>query len=257
MHRLRNHHAIVFLTLITAFAPRAGAVRSYAPVSSSDNFGVMLGLSAAMLNLDQKMLNDLIHRANAREGGVSNGEMGTPYEFAVSIERRGEASEWGYQLRPAYFMQTSNGDGTGGKFTYAVNGETLFLNFRRYVLENENIHLYGQFGLGYGHLMGVIEENDRSAPGHGRVEFQGDSVGAVLGMGADVCSEGGHCFTIEGLLRYLKFDRTIVKSSDGAFDSYNGSLTQYGRKQELELDQQDLLVQMGGVIFQLGYAYKF
>ena len=124
------------------------------------------------------------------------------------------------------------------------------VEFRDYVLENDSIHLFTQFGLGYGRLAGTIEEN-------GRVSFSGDAVGMTIGIGADVCSESQHCFTVESMYRRLRFDRVVAQKTEGAFDTAGGSLSQYGRKREVELDNHDLAVDLGGLIFQLGYAYKF
>lgn len=234
----------------------AGASR----VSSSRSYGANLysvGVGGSLVSGGQQDINDLIKRANTREGGISTGELGMAYELNASFESRASDSDWGYLLRPAYFVQSADGSGAGGDFTYTLRGYSLILEFKRYVLENDSIHMYTQFGLGYGRLTGVIEENDKLAPGHGRVDYAGDALGLTIGIGADVCSESNHCLTVEGTFRRMTYDRLIAQKSNGAFDTAHGSLSQYGRKEEVEIDNHDLALDMGGLLFQMGYSYKF
>ena len=246
--------AILFAALITspAFAARAAV-----STSSFGSGAMSLGAAASFVSQNQRNLNDLIKRANSREGGISNAEMNDAYEFSVSLENRPEGSDWSYQLRPAYFMQSSNGSGAGGDFVYDLKGYSAFLTFRHYLLENDAIHLFAQFGVGAAMIDGVIEENNRNAPFRARTEYTGQTLGATIGMGADICSASSHCATIEAMYRRLKYDRLIGKKSTGTFDANQSSLTQYGSKQEIEIDGHDLALDQGGLIFQLGYAYRF
>ena len=250
------------LSLALLFGLTAGhtsaAARAAAVSSSSFGSGTMsLGAAASFITQEQRNLNDLIKRANSREGGVSNPGMNDAYELSVSFESRGEGSDWSFQLRPAYFMQSSKGSGAGGDFVYDLKGYSLFGSFRNYLLENDMIHLFVQFGVGAGLIDGSVEENNRNAPFRGQTQFAGQTLGATVGIGADLCSASNHCFTIEAMYRRLKYDRLIGKKSSGTFDSNQGSLTQYGPKQEIEIDGHDLALDQGGLIFQLGYAYRF
>lgn len=242
---------LLTLFLIFSSAP-AFAARGGGTISGDYALGVHLGMTGAA----QPQMNELIKRANAREGGISTSELNSAYEGALSLQYRFTGTIYAVQIRPSYFYEKQDGTGTAGAFKYGLSGYTIFPIFRLYPLENEFMRFFLQLGAGYGHVDGSIEENS-SATGHGAVSFSGNSFGSMLGLGAEFCYANVHCFSVEGNYRYLSYERLVAKSSDGSFNSAGGSLSQYGAGQEIELDGQDLSAKMGGLVLLMGYTYYF
>lgn len=175
----------------------------------------------------------------------------------MSLQYRFTGTIYALQLRPSFFYQRSEGTGSGGAFNYGVQGYTVFPIFRLYPLENEFMKFYMQIGVGYGHVDGNIEENNSTAPTHGSVNFSGGAFGSLLGLGAEFCYSNVHCFSFEGNYRYLNYARVLATSTSGSFNTSGGSLSQYGKGQEVELDGQDLSANMSGLVAMMGYAYWF
>lgn len=214
-----------------------------------------LGFHLGLVGSTQSQMNDLIKRANTRNGGITTGELNSAYEAAVSLQYRFSGTIYALQLRPSYFYQKQSGKGSGGAFKYGLTGFTIFPIFRLYPLENEYMRFFMQLGLGYGRVMGNIEENNTAAPTHGSVDFDGGAFGSLAGLGAEFCYEKVHCFSLEGTYRYLTYERVIASSANGAFAT--GSLDQAANDKEVEVDGADLSARMGGLIFMMGYTYSF
>ena len=221
------------------------SVKSYAAVTSGHSIGFNLGL----VNASQNQMNDLIKRANTREGGISTGEMNSAYELQGFYMYRFGNPLYAIQLRPSYFYQVEEGSGSSGDFNYSLTGFTIFPILRLYPLENEYMKFYMQLGVGYGQIYGTIEE------GSAKVEFSGGAFGTMVGLGSEFCLNANHCLSLEGNYRYLSHQRFGVDSSEGTFAA--DSLSQYGKGQELEMDQSDVSARMGGIIFMAGYTMWF
>ena len=87
-------------------------------------------------------------------------------------------------------------------------------------------------------------------------DFTAGGFGSLIGLGAEFCVTPSSCFNFEGNYRYLVFDRNIVTGSAGAFAN-SGSLSQYGKGQELEMNNSDVATRMSGLMFLAGYTYWF
>lgn len=211
--------------------------------------GHAIGMELGVVSSEQTQMNELIKRANTREGGISTGELNSAYELGVHYMYRFSGSIYALQVRPSFFYQSEDGTGASGTFKYALQGYTVFPMLRLYPMENSFMKFFMQFGLGFGHLSGEIQE------GTSEVEFEGNAFGTLLGMGAEFCMTVNHCLSLEGDYRYLSFERNLVTKSTGTFAT--DSLTSYGKGNELELDNADLSTKMGGLMFMAGYTYWF
>ena len=89
------------------------------------------------------------------------------------------------------------------------------------------------------------------------VNFGSGGFGAVIGLGASFFLTASQAISFEGNYRYLNFDRNIVTSSSGTFNTAQGSLSQYSVGHEVELDGSDLAVRMGGLMAMMGYNFYF
>ena len=112
-----------------------------------------------------------------------------------------------------------------------------------------------QFGLGYGLGTGKIQE------GSATVDFAGSAYGSMVGIGTEFLLHPNHVFAVEGNVRYLGYTRNISTSTSGTFynssGSANNSLSQYGKDQEVELDQDDLKTSMSGVQMLARYIFYY
>lgn len=211
--------------------------------------GHAIGFNLGTVSATQNQMNDLIKRANAREGGISTGEMNSAYEVQAFYMYRFSNPLYALQIRPSYFYQVEEGSGASGGFNYSLTGFTVFPMLRLYPLENEFMKFYMQVGVGYGMINGEIQE------GAAKVEFSGGAFGSVAGMGAEFCFNPSNCVSLEGNYRYLSFQRFSADSSTGTFAA--DSLTQYSEGSEIEMDNSDLSARMGGLIFMCGYTMWF
>jgi hypothetical protein len=222
------------------------AINAFAAGASS---GYSIGFNLGIVNASQNQMNDLIKRANTREGGISTSEMNQAYELQGFIMYRFSNPLYALQLRPSYYYQVEEGSGGSGGFNYSLTGFTLFPILRLYPLENEFMKFYMQAGVGYGMINGKIEE------GTAKVEFSGGAFGTMAGMGAEFCFNASHCLSFEGDYRYLTFQRFTADSSSGTFAA--DSLTQYSKGSEIEMDNSDVSARMGGLMFMAGYTMWF
>lgn len=227
--------------------------------------GWSLGVNAGIINASQEDMNTLIARANSREGGISTSKLGNAWELAGFISYRLKGSSLAWQLRPSYFLQAEKGQNSQGmNFNYAVNGFTVFPVLRWNMLEDKTIKFYSQFGVGWAFISGSIEEDGNTDGQTARVDFNGNDMGYMAGLGAEFCFFGGsHCFNIEGNLRFLSVERLVASSHSGTFDTNPSapSLSQPSgsspASQEVELDSNDVGVSLSGVQGFVGYIFHF
>lgn len=214
------------------------------------SFGANLGIA----NVDQADMNTLVKNANSRASGISTSELGSGWDFSGYIGYRfNDTVE--FQFRPSYFWQSEEGSGTGGDFNYAVSTLTLAPTFRFYLLEDDTIKFFGNLGIIFGLANGSIEE------GSNKVEFSGQDMGYLAGLGAEFCFYGSsHCLSVEGNFRILEIARVKADSSSGDFTSGSPSppsLTQGTKGEEVELGGDDLSISMTGIIGAIGYVYHY
>lgn len=222
--------------------------------------GWSLGLSGGITAATQTDFNTLIKRANARASGISTSELGNAWELNGHFGYRFSGSIVAMQFRPSYFTQSADGSGgtgaTAGDYDYKINGFTLFPMFRFYLLESAYVKFYTQVGIGFGFITGSIKEVDYE------VDFSGNDMGYMGGLGAEFCFMGGpHCMSLEGNMRYLSIGRLKASRVTGTpATGSNGSLSQpttSGGPNELELDERDLEATLSGIQGFLGYIYYF
>src|SRR5690606_32649523 len=100
------------------------------------------------------------------------------------LSYRFQSSIWQLMFRPGYFFHPAE---DGGGSEYEISGFSFFPMLRFFMLENQTIHLFGQFGVGYGMIDGKIKDPDY------QVEFSGGSTGYIMGLGVEFCFVAGHC----------------------------------------------------------------
>lgn len=238
--------AFLFMSNSSAWAARGGG----GAAASLSGGSMAMGLMAGIVNTSQDDMNTLITRANQRAGGISTGQLNQAYEGSAFFMDRISGSMFALQLRPSYFYQSQTGtDSSGNAYNYSVKGFTIFPMLRMYPLENDLMKFYMQIGMGYGQITGEINEGSAVA------SFTSGGFGSMVGMGAEFCLTPSSCFNFEGDYRYLTFSRSISSGSAGTFAT--GSLTQYAKGQEIEMDASDLATRMGGLMFMMGYTYWF
>ncbi len=211
-----------------------------------------IGFYGGIVNSTQDDLNTMQSRANINQGGITTGQLTQAYEFGPFYQYRFDGTIYALHIRPTYFYARQDGSGSAGSYTYGVTGYTIFPMLKLYPLENNFMKFYMQLGLGYGSANGMITEG---AGNH--VDFTSGGFGTEVGLGAELCLTSSQCISAEGNYRYLNFNRSVVTKSSGTFNASNGSLTQYGKGQELELDNSDLAIRMGGLMFMFGYYLYF
>ncbi len=212
-----------------------------------------LGINLGMTTTAQDDLNLLISRANTRAGGISTSSLNTAYEAGLTFGYRYSGTIFSLQFRPSYVYQVTSGSGAGGSFNYGMTGITFFPMLRLYPLENDFMKFFMQFGLGIGRANGYAEE------AAARVEFEANSFGTILGLGAEFTIAPGHTLSVEGNYRYLTFDRNLASSATGTFDTSgaNPSISQAAKNREVEIDGTDLQTRMSGLQFMTGYQFHF
>lgn len=205
-----------------------------------------LGLAAGITAADQGDLNELQSRANAREGGISTGQLGNAWEFAGIFQYRYNGSFLAIQLKPTFFFQKEDGSNSAGQnFEYGISGYTIFPTAKFHMLESDLMKFYSQLAIGYGYVTGNIEEAGA------KVEFSGGDLGYLAGLGAEFCFTKSHCIMVEGNYRFLMIDRVSSNSSSGTFAS--DSITQANG--EVEYDNRDLKVNLSGIQGYVGYIF--
>jgi hypothetical protein len=237
---LKTLRSITLLFLVSFFT---------SPVWAVGGGGWSMGLNLGFINAEQKDLNKAITAMNDTDNaGVS--EFGNTWEFNASINYRMQGST-ALMFRPSYFYNAAEeGTGTSGSYEYQVTGFTLFPMLRWYLLEDQTIKFYSQFGVGYGQISGKIKEQTLD------LEFSGGSLGYAFGLGAEFCFVADHCLNVEGGIRFLSVDRLKVDSSIGTAPT-GSKITQSGKGDELEISNRDLSATMSGVLGMIGYTLYF
>jgi hypothetical protein len=196
-----------------------------------------IGLGLAIMSPSQGDVNNWIDSLGT--AGTKN--LGTGYELMFDYEYRFTSSIFALLFRPSYFTQSASGGGVEAKLT----GYTFFPVLRLYPLENDFIKFFMQIGLGYGSLKSELSNNGASG------SFDGNTFGAVGGLGAQFCFTSSHCMMVEGNVRYLPIERNTGKASG----SLGGNITQTDG--ELELSGKDLSTTMSGIQGILAYRMNF
>lgn len=215
---------------MSALAARGGSS------DSSMGFGMIL------MSPTQDDLNSSIASINTAQA-TSIDKLGTAYEFMGYYQYRFSSTMYAMQFRPSYFTQSSKGSGYETKLT----GMTFFPMLRIYALENSFIHFFLQLGVGYGKLDGEMTGPGTSA------SWSGDSFGTMGGMGAEFCFTSSHCMVVEGNVRYLSIQRSVVKSTSGS----PAGFSQVVGGQELEANGSDVATTMSGIQGTLAYQMNF
>lgn len=166
--------------------------------------------------------------------------LGSAYEIWAQYSYRFSGTMWGMNFRPGYFMQKASGSGV----EVSLTGLTFFPMLRIYALENDFIHFFFQVGVGYGNVSVTI-----SKPGSSGT-YDGSTFGGMGGIGVAFCFSTTHCVTIEGNGRYLPI-QPITGSGN--------TLAQSGWQTngELERNNNDVKVSLGGFQAALGYEFHF
>lgn len=244
------------LLFVLLMASPFALAKSYGGGGGGGSSGFQFGVLGGVTNTSQDQLNDLQSRANTRAGGISTPSLNSAYEGALQMGYRFSGSIFAILFRPSYFYQVASGGNAGGSYNYSVTGFSAFPIVRLYPLENEFMHFFMQFGLGYGNATTKISELSTTAGQQAEVTASGGSFGTLVGMGTEFCFSSAHCLSLEANYRYLYHNRNVVSDNNGyAFNS--NSLSQYGKNQELELDNDDVAIRMGGLQFLFGYAMYF
>lgn len=212
---------------------------------NSHSIGAAFGVNGA----NQTDMNSVISSANQTAGGISNSRMGSAYEFSLLYGYRFSRSMFEIGIRPSFSLQESRGSGSLGGYSYAFQGFSLFPTLRMIPLENDIFKFFLQTGVGYGILNGSIREPNLE------VEFSGDRLGLMFGLGAEFCFSASHCIRVDGTVRYMPVERNIVSRQTGA--ATGGVLTQVGSGQELEIGNRDFSSTFTGVQGVVGYTYYF
>lgn len=208
--------------------------------------GHSIGFGLGFATASQDDLENHATLVNQTISGRNATKPGSGLEFSGYYEYRFSSTMFAMHFRPSYFTQT----GSGGTDKYSLSGMTLFPMLRLYPLENSFIRFFLEAGLGYGKLSGVAEQ-----PG-GKIEFSGGAFGAVGGLGAQFCFTDDHCMFLEGMFRYLPFERNLVSSSYSNTPGTTG-FSQSGSGGELEFASNDLKTSMSGLVGNIGYQMNF
>lgn len=237
---------LVCLATITLTTQDAIAQRRGSPSLAGD---MALGIGISTVSAGQDDLNGAIDDA-VTSNGASTKNLGSAWEIAANWMYRFERTMYAMLIRPSYFMQSTDGSGTGGSYDYKLTGYTVFPIFRLYALENNFIQFFLQAGLGYGSLSGDITAGTQT------LQFKGSAFGAMGGIGVDFCFTEAHCVTVEGNLRYLPIERNVSSGGNCTDGSISG-ISQCGGTKEVERAGADLKTTMSGVQGLIGYTMKF
>jgi hypothetical protein len=213
-------------------------------LAAAGSGGWSIGANLGFINADQDDMNKVIDAASATTGAS---EFGNAWEFNGHITYRLSGGSTALSFRPSYFMYEDE-DGTSASYT--LTGFTIFPTLKWYMLEDQTIKFFSQFGVGYGHMSGSIEESGE------KVEFSGGDLGYLAGLGAEFCFFGDHCINIEGSVRFLSVERMIADSATG--DGTIGTkIDQANKGDEVEINGRDFAASMSGVLGMIGYTMYF
>lgn len=207
------------------------------------SFGPLAGKTGS----EQDQVNTLIANANTEAGSISTGDLNSAWEMGAFFQWKFDY--FAVQFRGSYFTQSEDGTSSAGdNYNYGVSGQTLGAVFKLYPLENNIMRVFFQTGAIWGSAELDIEEKDL------KVTADGSEIGYVIGAGAEMTFDA-HVIFAEVNFRYLDIERTQVSSSSGT--PINGSFSQYGDNDELELANKDLGINLSGTVMSIGYAYRF
>ena len=204
------------------------------------------GPTLSKIGSEQDQVNRLISNANTVAGGISTGDLTSAWDMGAFLQWK--FSYFAFQIRGSYFTQSEDGAAGSDSYNYGVTGKTFGAVFKLYPLENKIMRVFFQTGAIWGTAELAMTEKDLE------VTADGSEIGYTIGAGVEMTFEA-HVIFAEVNFRYLDIERTTVSSSTGT--PITGSVSQYGKNQELEYDNKDLGINMSGTIMTLGYAYRF
>jgi outer membrane protein W len=213
--------------------------------------GFELGFVGGVTSTTQDYLNLAQSRANVSAGGISTPSLTSAYEAGLQMGYRFNGSIFAILLRPTFFYQKAAGGNAAGDYNYGVTGFTVFPMLRLIPLENSFMRFFMQIGLGYGRATTTVKELDNE------LTAVGNSFGAQVGLGSEFCFTAAHCMSVEMNYRYLNMERNIVSDSTEGTGFNSARWSQTGKNKELEADNDDVTIRMGGLQFLLGYAMHF
>lgn len=211
---------------------------------------MFLGIGISTVSSGQNDLNGAIDDA-AVSASANTKNLGSAWDIYANWGVRFSGTSYAFIFRPSYFMQKTEGTGTGGNYDYNLTGYTVFPIFRVYPLENAFIKFYMQGGLGYGSLNGEITAGSKN------LQFNGSAFGALGGIGVDFCFTDAHCLSIEGNLRYMPIERNVTTGGNCAAGGDIPGISQCGGSSEVERGGADLKTSMSGVQGLIGYTMNF
>lgn len=203
--------------------------------------GWSIGANLGFINADQTDINNEIEETAS---GAS--KFGNAWEGNAHVGYRMSGSSLGISFRPSYFFYSAE-KGTATEFN--LKGFTIFPMLKWYMLEDQTIKFYSQFGIGYGRMSGTIEESGAT------VDFSGGNLGYQAGLGAEFCFSGSHCLNVEGSLRFLSVERFNADSVTGTFSGT--TIDQAVKGEEFEVNGRDFAASMSGVLAMMGYTLYF
>ena len=214
---------------------------------------VSVGLIGGFVNTDLKDLDSLIVSANGGgTGPITTKALGNGLEAALVLGYRWDGTVWAVHFQPSYYFNSTSGTDTAGDaFDYGVTAIVAMPLLRVYALENDFLSLYFQFGVGWAQVYGEANE------GADQTEFSGSNLGYQGGLGLEMCYAKMHCLNLEGNLRSLDIERSIVDKTTSSGTHANGRITQSNRGSEIEVDNRDLGMDLTGFQFLAGYVFKF
>ncbi|MEQ1664543.1 MAG: hypothetical protein ABL927_04120 [Bdellovibrionales bacterium] len=206
--------------------------------------GWNLGANIGFINASQGDMNDEI---TAFGSGAS--QFGNAWEGSLAFGYRMSGSSVALLLKPSMFYYS---DQTKGTTSYGLSGFTVFPVLKWFMLEDQTIKFYSQFGVGYGHMSGEVKD------GVNDIKFSGGDLGYLAGLGAEFCFSGSHCLNIEGSMRVLSVGRFTVNSASGTFvGNGTSAITQDTKDKEFEINGHDFAASMTGILGMIGYSFYF
>ena len=233
---------VLFFVGTLSFTSRASA-QTAGQISLGVNFGIVTNTL--------KDLNSLQATADSISD-ISTKELGDGLEVSGTFGYRFAGSVWALHLAPSFYWNGQKGTRTsdGKTFEYKAHAIVAMPMMRVYPLENDVLQLFFQIGVGWAQINGEINEADD------KTSFHGSNLGYQVGMGINLCYDV-HCLNIEGNVRYLEVERSIVDKSTSSGSHADGRITQSTPGQELEIDGTDLSTNLSGVQILAGYVFKF
>lgn len=220
---------------------------SHASAATVQKYSDSMSLGAGFIYIDSKQLdmNGAIDDANSIGAGVPN--LGHAWEFYAQWTTLIQYSNLTLIIRPSYFEQSSH----NGSTLYKLSGTTIFPIVRMHVTDLPGMNLFIQGGVGYGQLNGEIDINNKT------LNFSGNGLGVVAGVGADTCMNDRHCFNLELNLRNLSIPRNTSAGGNCVNNGDIPGITRCYVDSEVERNYSDLKTNMSGTQMLLGYFYRY